>query len=271
MLHTWLDRPLALAGRVIYKNATGTLKSTLWKHDKPICQIPNLAIHLQTERGRFTWNTDETFRPVFATTVVDKVMTPDRPDDDDTTTSSKPGKKTDPLNVQGPYSQAFAKKHMYSLLKLIATEITASNEDGDTITIDDLVDFDLSFYDTTPPQLVGIHKEFTSCPRLDNLMGTTVATHAMCEFGKEEEIKIPEDATVSILSSFDHEEVGSTSYQGAAGTLPSDTFQRIYNAFPPNKTITAKTVEEYKVCLKKSLFCSADNWHSIHPNYASLL
>ena len=57
------------------------------------------------------------------------------------------------------------------------------------------------------------------------MMGTTVGTHAMAEFSDN----VPADATVSILFSFDHEEVGSVSYQGAAGTLPKDTFERIYN------------------------------------------
>ena len=65
-------------------------------------------------------------------------------------------KKGQPLNVQGPYSVKAETKHMRSLMDLIAKDLD--------IPVDSLVDFDLSFYDTTPPQLVGIHQEFTSSP-----------------------------------------------------------------------------------------------------------
>lgn len=47
ILNTWLDRPLAIAGRVILKG-DNVLKpvETLVNINKPICIIPNLAIHM---------------------------------------------------------------------------------------------------------------------------------------------------------------------------------------------------------------------------------
>lgn len=48
ILSTWLDRPLALAGRVIVKQG-GRLAERLVKVDKPVCMIPNLCIHLNRD------------------------------------------------------------------------------------------------------------------------------------------------------------------------------------------------------------------------------
>ena len=47
ILNTWLDRPLAIAGRVILKG-DNILKpvETLIKINRPVCIIPNLAIHM---------------------------------------------------------------------------------------------------------------------------------------------------------------------------------------------------------------------------------
>lgn len=45
LLHTWLDRDLALAGRVVLNGGQVRLVS----YDRALCRIPNLAIHLQRE------------------------------------------------------------------------------------------------------------------------------------------------------------------------------------------------------------------------------
>ncbi|GAW07672.1 aspartyl aminopeptidase [Lentinula edodes] len=47
--HSWLDRDLSVAGRVITSNGSGEFKSRLIKVDRPILRIPSLAIHL--DRG----------------------------------------------------------------------------------------------------------------------------------------------------------------------------------------------------------------------------
>ncbi|MBM4382401.1 MAG: M18 family aminopeptidase [Deltaproteobacteria bacterium] len=48
LLHTWLDRDLSLAGRVVLATASG-LRSVTVDFARPLLRIPNLAIHLQRE------------------------------------------------------------------------------------------------------------------------------------------------------------------------------------------------------------------------------
>jgi len=45
LLHTWLDRDLSVAGRVVVKTDAG-LKTVLVRIDRPLCRVASLAIHL---------------------------------------------------------------------------------------------------------------------------------------------------------------------------------------------------------------------------------
>lgn len=50
ILNTWLDRPLAIAGRVVLKGESALRPTeTLVNINRPICIIPNLAIHMNRE------------------------------------------------------------------------------------------------------------------------------------------------------------------------------------------------------------------------------
>ena len=43
--HSWFDRDLSLAGRVVIADKDGNFSSKLVRIDKPILRIPTLAIH----------------------------------------------------------------------------------------------------------------------------------------------------------------------------------------------------------------------------------
>lgn len=51
ILSTWLDRPLSVAGRVVYKAKAG-MKSGLVKIDKDAAIIPNVAIHMNRDMNK---------------------------------------------------------------------------------------------------------------------------------------------------------------------------------------------------------------------------
>mmetsp|Transcript_15701 Transcript_15701/g.21482 ORF Transcript_15701/g.21482 Transcript_15701/m.21482 type:complete len:126 (+) Transcript_15701:477-854(+) len=66
--HTWFDRDLSIAGRVIVKTSDSPT-STVFHHrlvkiDRPVLRIPNLCIHLRTaeERDAFKVNKEDHLR-----------------------------------------------------------------------------------------------------------------------------------------------------------------------------------------------------------------
>ena len=62
--HTWFDRDLKVAGRIIVNNE-GKLESKLVHLNEPLVRIPNLAIHLTDERGKFEFNKERHLKPIF--------------------------------------------------------------------------------------------------------------------------------------------------------------------------------------------------------------
>ena len=62
---------------------------------------------------------------------------------------------------------------------------------------------------------------------------------------------------------FDHEEVGSTSAQGADSNMVVEACQRIFH----NLKNDAST-EDYYRAIRKSYLISADMAHAVHPNYS---
>lgn len=49
LLNSWLDRDLGLAGRVIVRDGPRQLRSVLFRDDRPLLRVPQLAIHLDRE------------------------------------------------------------------------------------------------------------------------------------------------------------------------------------------------------------------------------
>merc|ERR1712066_902577 len=69
------------------------------------------------------------------------------------------------------------------------------------------------------------------------------------------------DADVSMVVCFDHEECGSESTCGACSPVLQDAVDRIQGCFSKGDT------ELHKVSIRKSFLVSADVAHAIHPNY----
>ncbi|MEH6604767.1 MAG: M18 family aminopeptidase [Pseudomonadales bacterium] len=114
--------------------------------------------------------------------------------------------------------------------------------------IDEVLDYELSFYDSQAPGLIGLQQELIASARLDNLLS--------CYVGLQSLIAADNQVT-SILVCNDHEEVGSSSHIGAQGPMLQTTIQRLI----PDAENRART-------LARSAMISADNAHAVHPNYA---
>ena len=128
--------------------------------------------------------------------------------------------------------------------QLLRQRLVDQSEDS----IDEILDFELSLYDTQPASLIGLNNQFIAAARLDNLLS--------CFVGLQSLIAADNDVT-SLLVCNDHEEVGSASACGAQGPMLSQALQRII----PDNEARLRTLD-------KSLLISADNAHGIHPNYA---
>ncbi|MCP5146296.1 MAG: M18 family aminopeptidase [Gammaproteobacteria bacterium] len=110
-----------------------------------------------------------------------------------------------------------------------------------------VLDYDLSLYDTHGGAQVGLNGEFIASARLDNLLSCFCGMQAMLD---------STHTTTSILVCNDHEEVGSNSTAGARGDLLRSVIMRLTGG----GEAMARTVA-------RSWLISTDNAHGIHPNH----
>ncbi len=111
---------------------------------------------------------------------------------------------------------------------------------------------DLYLYVRQPSSCWGMNGEFLSAQALDDLQ---------CLWGCTQGFLQAEAAgAIPVLCAFDNEEVGSSSYQGAASDLLEGTLDRI---------CCGQNLEKRKL-LASSFLVSADNAHALHPNHPEL-
>lgn len=259
--HTWFDRDLTIAGRVMVKrNVDGVVSYTheLVTIQEPILRIPNLAIHL--DRGvndGFKVDKQAHLVPVLATVIKAEVnklavandkCTSERIGDVDVDVNQNPGQEK---NIEGGESEGM--QHHLLLLKLIASKIHCKPEE--------ICDFELQLCDTQPSVIAGIAKEFIFSGRLDNLCMSFCALKALVDATASEE-SLQDETGVRMIALFDHEEVGSDSAQGAGSPVMFDALARITSSL---------SASDSKVPLEKaiqrSFLVSADMAHCLHPNY----
>lgn len=221
IMSTWMDRPLSLAGRVVVASDCDKLTEPqvhLMRIDRPVATIPNLAIHFnrQVNEG-VALSKQKDMLPVL--------------------TASPLGRKLSP------------KEEKHGLLKALI-----SDELG--IEAEEILDFDLYLYDTTPAQSIGLHSELVQSGRLDDLSMVHAGLEALLA-----EAEMPE--TTKCLAIFDNEETGSHTKQGAGSPFFASLVQRLV----AKQGATDNTFEDYAMCIEHSFMISADNAHAWHPNY----
>jgi aspartyl aminopeptidase len=121
------------------------------------------------------------------------------------------------------------------------------------VAADDILSWDLGFYDTQRGGFWGIEQEFIANSQLDNL--------ASCHAALEALISTEMPQATSICALFDHEEVGSESATGAGGSFLLDVMERICHS-------QNLTHEDKLRSYSQSFFVSADMAHAFHPNHA---
>ena len=190
--HTWFDRDLGLAGRVITEH-NGSLKTALIRIDKPIARIPNLAIHLTAgaERESFTPNLQEHAKAILS---MDPAL----------------------VNMESQKVNSNDSRLHPALLQLISTECNIPTEN--------VVDLELQLIDVQPSIIGGASGDLLFSGRLDNLCSSYQIIKALAD-GSLEGIETQPNIRMAMM--FDHEEVGSSSCAGAGSSMFMDTLKLI--------------------------------------------
>lgn len=214
IMSTWFDRPLTIAGRVIVKGDDTMNPKTLLLHIKrPLLQISNLAIHFNRQ-------------------VNDGV---------------KLSKQKDVLPLLGMVTSELERGNL--LMNTICEELSKQQP----VCASDILDFDLYLADATPACTFGVHDEFISSGRLDDL--------SMCYAGLEALLASPQSDRTKVLAIFDNEETGSQTKQGAGSPFLATILKRIALA-------QSGSEEAFYQAVECSFMVSADNAHAWHPNYS---
>jgi aspartyl aminopeptidase len=253
--HTWFDRDLSLSGKVLVRKIdasdstkhSGKIETRLVNLKDPVARVSTLCIHLQSaeERKGFSVNKEEHTKPIVATS--------------DSSSSSSTSKMMDANKdlEQGAVEQingdAWSEGQEPLLLQMVADQLG--------IQVHQIADFDLSLYDTQGAAIGGMNKEFLYSARLDNLATVFCAVEAISEHAAD----LSQDQDISLIACFDHEEVGSTSLNGAGSPVILQALRRISAALNNGN----ETSDLYASTIAKSFCLSIDQAHALHPNYAS--
>ena len=155
----------------------------------------------------------------------------------------KLSKQKDMLPILGIINDELEKGNL--LMNIICGELSIKPEQ--------VLDFDLYLADATPACTFGVHDEFLSSGRLDDL--------TMCFAGLEAMIDTDTADATKVLAIFDNEETGSQTKQGAGSPFLAMMLQRIALA-------QSGSVEAWYQAIERAFMISADNAHAWHPNYS---
>ncbi|CAH8530953.1 unnamed protein product [Schistosoma margrebowiei] len=268
--YTWFDRDLKLAGRVIIRNAEGRLEQRLVHINNPIACVPSLAIHLNQEikTQGFHPNSEQHLSPILCTSLMEQLQNPTAQTAN--TTECGNDSTNTCYNICPISSLSNRNRHPPALLRLLSEETGVSEQQ--------IVELELCFADAQPACVGGLYKEFIHAPRLDNLFNSYAGLHGFIESLPT----LSSECNIRLLCLFDHEEVGSTSAQGADSGYTLSVIRRLNKAFemcnlsetltPTNNTTTSQCTKcnldlHFEKSLAKSFLVSADQAHAVHPSW----
>lgn len=197
IMSTWLDRDLAIAGRVAYEKEDGISYKIVDLKESSLI-IPNLAIHLNREINKgYAFNPKDDLLPIIS------------------------------LNEKFDFYEYLKEK----------CEIK-----------EDILYYDLYLYPKEKSSIWGEEKEFITSYHLDNMAMAASSLYAFLNTSLEDNI--------NVFVSFDNEEIGSMTKQGA----DSNFFYEVL------KYISESLGISYLALVENGLNLSADNAHALHPN-----
>lgn len=247
--HTWLDRDLAIAGRVITASGNGTFTPHLVHIKKALVRIPTVAIHLErTQNDKFYYHRETGMQAILGL-ISEQANASAAPAAAAAESESKP---KDAIDI--------STHHHPRLLELVAEELSAQGikgKSGQSVSVADIHDFELSLVDHQNPTLGGANDEFIFSARLDNLFSSFCATEALAESvggsSKGASADIP-DGAINMIALFDNEEIGSVSAYGAESNFIEAVVQRVIDE-----------PRYFDQAIANSFLLSCDMGHALHP------
>ncbi|XP_024973137.1 probable aspartyl aminopeptidase isoform X1 [Cynara cardunculus var. scolymus] len=232
--HTWFDRDLSVAGRVIVRGGDGSFLHKLVKVKRPLLRVPTLAIHLDrtVNKDGFKPNLETHLNPLLAT----------KHDDASADVIDKSN------------SSSSKDSHHHPLLMQILSDELACE-------IDDIASIELNICDTQPSCLGGANNEFIFSGRLDNLASSFCALRALVDSSGPKDLS--DEHAIRMVALFDNEEVGSDSMQGAGAPTMFQAMRRIVDCLA-NQLVREGILER---AIRQSFLVSADMAHGVHPNF----
>ncbi|SDB25780.1 aspartyl aminopeptidase [Pseudobutyrivibrio sp. YE44] len=149
-------------------------------------------------------------------------------------------------NAQKDLLPLISMDEKFNLKELLAEELG--------LKVEDIIGSDLFLYNRDGGRIWGAKDEFISIGRLDDLQCSYSSMMGLINAKNT-------DSAVQIHVTFDNEEVGSGTKQGADSTFLYDALVRINEAMEGNNS---KLLE----AIANSFMVSADNAHALHPNYS---
>lgn len=224
-----------------------------------VLRIPTLAIHLDRQET-FTFNKETQLFPIAGLVAAEL--------------KRKEGLKKsneDEESAENNFSalKLTTQRHHEHIVELIAADVDADPED--------IADFEIVLYDTQKACLGGLTDEFIFSARLDNLNQTYCATMGLID-SVQKSNALDNESAIRLIACFDHEEIGSTTAQGADSSmlpsiirrlsvLPASAFTESESEDSYDKTADPELSTAYEQTLACSFLLSADMAHSVNPNY----
>lgn len=116
---------------------------------------------------------------------------------------------------------------------------------------EDILSFDLQVYTRYRGSIIGANKEYFMAPQIDNLESAYLTLQGFIA-GNDAD-------ALNVYVSFDNEEVGSRTKQGAGSGFMSRNLERIFESLGANSSALDRAIA-------KGLLVSCDNAHAVHPN-----
>lgn len=149
------------------------------------------------------------------------------------------------FNVQKDLLPIFANSNAKGSLRTLVAKAIDVDESK-------LLDYELFLYNRTAPSIWGLNDEFFSSTKIDDLMCAFCSVKALVSSKASDKIQM--------ICLFDNEEVGSSTRQGACSDFLTQTVGRISESLKFN-------YQKQCEIQANSFMVSADNGHSLHPNY----